>query len=55
MRQSASIGGSGSTYLYGFVDANYKKNMSKDECVDLAKRAVTLAINRDGSSGGCCR
>merc|ERR550534_28369 len=55
MRQAASIGGSGSTYLYGFVDANYKKDMKKDECVELAKKAVTLAINRDGSSGGCCR
>ena len=35
MRQAASIGGSGSTYLYGFLDANYKKDMSKDQCVEL--------------------
>ena len=55
MRQAASIVGSGSTFLYGFIDANYKQNMKKDECVELAKKAVTLAINRDGSSGGCCR
>merc|ERR1711935_738774 len=39
----------------GFIDANYKENMKKDECVELAKKAVTLAINLDGSSGGCCR
>ena len=55
IRQSCSIGGSGSTYLYGFVDAHYDKKMNKEDCVDLAKKAVTLAINRDGSSGGCVR
>ena len=37
MRQSASIGGSGSTYLYGFMDANYRPGMSKEECVELVK------------------
>jgi len=55
MRQNVSIGGSGSTFLYGYVDAHYKKGMSKEECMELAKNAVTLAINRDGSSGGCVR
>lgn len=55
IRQKCSIGGSGSTYLYGFVDAHYKQDMKKEDCVELAKRAVTLAINRDGSSGGCVR
>ena len=55
MRQSVSIGGSGSTFLYGYIDAHYKKGMSKEECMELAKNAVTLAINRDGSSGGCVR
>lgn len=28
-----AIGGSGSGYLYGYVDANYKPGMSKDECL----------------------
>jgi 20S proteasome alpha/beta subunit len=55
VRQAASIGGSGSTYLYGFMDANYREGMNKEECVELVKQCVTLAINRDGSSGGCCR
>ena len=55
VRQKASIGGSGSTFLYGFMDANYKENMSKEQAVELVKQCVTLAINRDGSSGGCCR
>ena len=32
-RLPVAIGGSGSTYLYGYVDANYKPGMSKDECL----------------------
>jgi len=55
VRQKASIGGSGSTFLYGFLDANYRDNMSKEETVELVKQCITLAVNRDGSSGGCCR
>lgn len=38
VRQSASIGGSGSSYLYGFVDANYRPGMSKEESVELVSR-----------------
>merc|ERR1712012_305994 len=55
VRQPASIGGSGSTYLYGFLDANYKEDMDQEHCVELVKQCITLAVNRDGSSGGCCR
>jgi len=55
VRQPVSIGGSGSTYLYGHVDANYKPNMTKDECMDFCLKAIALAIFRDGSSGGICR
>lgn len=35
VRQPISIGGSGSTYVYGYVDANYKPNMTKDETIGL--------------------
>lgn len=35
VRQSVSIGGSGSSYVYGYVDANYKKNMTKEECAQF--------------------
>merc|ERR1712038_1234703 len=55
VRQKASIGGSGSTFLYGFLDANYKEDMDQEHCVELVKQCITLAVNRDGSSGGCCR
>jgi len=32
VRQPISVGGSGSTYVYGYVDANYKDKMTRDEC-----------------------
>lgn len=31
-RQPFAIGGSGSTYIYGYVDAAYKHGMSPEEC-----------------------
>lgn len=30
-RQPFAIGGSGSFYVYGFVDAEYRKGMNKEE------------------------
>ncbi|WAR13861.1 PSB6-like protein [Mya arenaria] len=54
-RMPVAIGGSGSTYLYGYVDANYKPGMNKDECLQFIANAISLAINRDGSSGGVIR
>ena len=33
VRQPFTIGGSGSTYLYGHCDYSFKKNMSKEDCV----------------------
>lgn len=34
-RNPCAIGGSGSTYIYGYVDANYKPGMSKQECQEF--------------------
>lgn len=55
IRQPFSIGGSGSTYVYGLVDTLFKEGMSKDECVDFVKKTLSLAMARDGSSGGVIR
>ncbi|CAD1473752.1 unnamed protein product, partial [Heterotrigona itama] len=55
VRQPISIGGSGSTYVYGYMDSQYKPNMSKDECVKLVENTLALAMSRDGSSGGVIR
>ncbi|CAG8486785.1 18822_t:CDS:2, partial [Gigaspora rosea] len=54
-RQPFTIGGSGSSFIYGYCDANYRKNMTQEETVEFVKNAVTLAMSRDGSSGGCVR
>uniref|UniRef100_A0A3B4AA85 Proteasome subunit beta n=1 Tax=Periophthalmus magnuspinnatus TaxID=409849 RepID=A0A3B4AA85_9GOBI len=50
-RQPFAVGGSGSSYVYGFVDAEYRKGMSKEECQKFVV-TLSLAMNRDGSSGG---
>ncbi|KAK8962312.1 Proteasome subunit beta type-6 [Platanthera guangdongensis] len=47
--------GSGSSYLYGFFDQAWKDGMSKDEAEKLVVKAVSLAIARDGASGGVVR
>lgn len=36
-RQKVAIGGSGSTYVYGYVDANYKENMTKEDCMSFVE------------------
>lgn len=55
VRQPVAIGGSGSTYVWGHIDAAYKSNMTKEETVDFVKNTLTLALTRDGSSGGVVR
>ncbi|XP_073043879.1 proteasome subunit beta type-6 [Primulina eburnea] len=50
-----TIGGSGSSYLYGFFDQAWKAGMSQSEAEQLVVKAVSLAIARDGASGGVVR
>jgi len=47
--------GSGSGYISGYIDANYRSDMTETEAIDFAQTAVSLAIDRDGSSGGMIR
>ncbi|ORZ38718.1 proteasome subunit beta type-6 [Catenaria anguillulae PL171] len=54
-RQPFAIGGSGSSYIYGYCDAAYQDGMSAQQCIDFTKNAIALAMSRDGSSGGCIR
>ncbi|KAL3901061.1 MAG: hypothetical protein SGCHY_000880 [Lobulomycetales sp.] len=45
--------GSGSTYAYGILDAKYDyDNMTVDEAIELATRAIYHATFRDAFSGG---
>ncbi|KAK6152136.1 hypothetical protein DH2020_014771 [Rehmannia glutinosa] len=50
-----TIGGSGSSYLYGFFDQAWKEGMTQEEAEQLVVKAVSLAIARDGASGGVVR
>ncbi|GAB5036567.1 proteasome subunit beta type- [Nannochloropsis oceanica] len=54
-RQKFSIGGSGSTYIYGHVDEAFKEQMTREECQAFVKKAISHAMARDGSSGGVIR
>ncbi|KAI9753945.1 MAG: Proteasome subunit beta type-1 [Lichina confinis] len=54
-RQSYAIGGSGSTYIYGFCDANWKEDMTEEQGIGFVKSALQEAIKWDGSSGGVIR
>ena len=43
--------GTGAEMALGVLDPQFKQNMSKDEAVDLAKKAVRSAALRDSASG----
>jgi 20S proteasome subunit beta 1 len=55
VRQPFSIGGSGSTYIYAYCDANFRPGMTKEECQAFVKTALSHAMARDGHSGGIVR
>ena len=55
VRQEIVMSGSGSAFIYGFVDTHFKPNMSRQEAKEFLKQAVTLAMYRDNSSGGIIR
>ena len=50
-----ALSGSGSTYIYGYFDANFNPNMSLEEAKEFIKSAISLACYRDSSSGGVIR
>ena len=54
-KQSFAIGGSGSTYIYGYTDANWREGMTEQEGIDFVKGSLREAIKWDGSSGGVIR
>ena len=43
--------GSGSMFAFGVFDAQYKKDMSQEEAVDLVIKAINSALQRDSASG----
>lgn len=70
VKQKFAVAGSGSIYIMGYIDANYHDNMTKEEACQFVKQgshsfeisfslifhiALSLAMSRDGSSGGVVR
>lgn len=39
VRQPCTIGGSGSSYVYGYIDAEYKPEMEKEQCADFVTKS----------------
>jgi 20S proteasome subunit beta 1 len=50
-----AIGGSGSTYIFGYCDSIYRPDMTMKECEGFVVNALSIAMARDGSSGGVIR
>ena len=38
LKQNVCLGGSGSTYIYGFVDSNYRPDMTEEEGLEFVRR-----------------
>ena len=47
-----TAGGSGSPYVYGVLEDIYKDDLTTNEGIDIAVRAITAAKSRDSASGG---
>ena len=54
IRQRMAVGGSGSTYVYGYVDSHVSNVKTKKECLEFTN-TLSLPMSRDGSSGGVIR
>jgi proteasome beta subunit len=46
-----TAGGSGSPYVFGVLEDQYKDDLTVDEGIDLAARAINAAMGRDSASG----
>ncbi|MCD6571931.1 MAG: archaeal proteasome endopeptidase complex subunit beta [Thermoplasmata archaeon] len=44
-------GGSGSPYVFGVMEDNYREGMTIEEGISLAVRAISAAMRRDSASG----
>lgn len=44
--------GSGQTFAYGVLDAEYKYELTEEEALELGRRSILAATHRDAFSGG---
>uniref|UniRef100_A0A8C1VSQ2 proteasome endopeptidase complex n=1 Tax=Cyprinus carpio TaxID=7962 RepID=A0A8C1VSQ2_CYPCA len=51
LEQEFTVGGSGSSFIYGYADAKFKPGMTREECLTSTTNALTLAMDRDNVSG----
>lgn len=42
VRQPFAIGGSGSTYIYGYCDANFRPGMTREEALNFCRNGLCL-------------
>uniref|UniRef100_A0AC34R4J8 Proteasome endopeptidase complex n=1 Tax=Panagrolaimus sp. JU765 TaxID=591449 RepID=A0AC34R4J8_9BILA len=54
-RQHFTASGSGSGFVTGYLDKQWRPNMTLEQVKELVRNAVFLATYRDGSSGGVIR
>lgn len=54
-RAPYAIGGSGSTYIFGYCDSQWRPSMTAAQAELFVTNAIALAMARDGSSGGVIR
>ena len=52
---SWAVDGSGSTFIWGFIDSEYKHNMTREEAEDFVTRAINLANLVPASERGARR
>lgn len=50
-----ALGGSGSSFIYGYCDANWRQDMTLREGLAFVRNAIGYATRRDNMSGGCIR
>jgi 20S proteasome subunit beta 1 len=55
IKQKITSTGSGSVFIAGFMDVNYNENFNKQSAIEFVKTSISLAVNRDNSSGGGVR
>ena len=55
IKQKLAYAGSGSYFTCGYMEANYKEGMSKENGIEFVVNSIAIAINKDNSSGGGVR
>lgn len=44
LKQNVCLGGSGSSYIYGYVDSNYSPDMTTEQGLEFVRRCIFLLI-----------